>query len=106
MQSFSPCRPPRPFQKERALIDSRDTEPAVRHSDRMPPISTTNIQHTLPTPHPKLRVAKARVPENGGLSEEVLAWIASATELGPEAVRSQLRTWIPEYAPAGNSNQA
>ena len=65
-----------------------------------------DAEHTLPTPHPKLRVAKARVPENGGLSEEVLAWVASATELGPEAVRSQLRAWIPEYAPARSTNQA
>ena len=65
-----------------------------------------DAEHTLPTPHPKLRVAKARVPENGGLSEEVLDWVTSAQDPDPEAVRARLRAWIPEYAPARNPSQA
>jgi FlaA1/EpsC-like NDP-sugar epimerase len=65
-----------------------------------------DAEHTLPTPHPKLRVAKARVPENGGLSEEVLDWVTSAQDPEPEAVRARLRAWIPEYAPARNPSQA
>ena len=59
---------------------------------------------TLATPHPKLRVARARAPGNGALPEEVLAWLAAASAAtaaaGPEAVRAQLKAWIPEYAPA------
>jgi FlaA1/EpsC-like NDP-sugar epimerase len=52
---------------------------------------------TLPTPHPKLRVARARAPEHAGLAEEVTAWLAGARGAAPEAVRARLKAWIPEY---------
>ena len=52
---------------------------------------------SLPTPHPKLRVARARPPEHAGLADEVSAWLASARGATPESVREQLRAWIPEY---------
>lgn len=57
---------------------------------------------TLPTPHPKMRVARVRPLENGGLPEEVLAWLTAASSEGvaPEAVRARLKAWIPEYAPS------
>ena len=57
---------------------------------------------TLPTPHPKLRVARARAPDNDGLPEEVLAWLSAATasSAAPAAVRARLKAWIPEYVPA------
>ena len=57
---------------------------------------------SLPTPHPKLRIARARAPEDGGLPEDVLAWLsaASAAGAGPDAVRARLKAWIPEYVPS------
>ena len=57
---------------------------------------------TLPTPHPKLRIARARAPDNEGLPEEVLAWLSAASSAGaaPEAVRARLKGWIAEYAPS------
>jgi FlaA1/EpsC-like NDP-sugar epimerase len=55
---------------------------------------------TLPTPHPKLRVARARAPENPGLPEEVLAWLVSARGSQAEAVRARLKLWIAEYVPS------
>ena len=57
---------------------------------------------TLPTPHPKLRVARARTPENGELPEDVLAWLSAASSAGvsPDAVRARLKAWIPEYSPS------
>ncbi len=54
---------------------------------------------TLPTPHPKLRIARARAPENAGLPEEVLAWLAASAGAQPEAVRARLKAWIAEYMP-------
>ena len=63
-----------------------------------------DAEHTLPTPHPKLRVARAQGSANNTLLEEALAWIAAARDPGPEAVRERLRAWVPEYAPApGNA---
>ena len=57
---------------------------------------------TLPTPHPKLRVARARTPENGELPEDVLAWLSAASSAGvsPDAVRARLKAWNPEYSPS------
>jgi FlaA1/EpsC-like NDP-sugar epimerase len=57
---------------------------------------------TLPTPHPKLRVARARTAENGALPEEVLTWLAAASSAGvaPDLVRARLKAWIPEYQPS------
>ena len=59
---------------------------------------------TLSTPHPKLRIARARMPENAGLPEEVVAWLAASScshaGTGPQAVRARLKEWIPEYVPA------
>jgi FlaA1/EpsC-like NDP-sugar epimerase len=55
---------------------------------------------TLLTPHPKLRIAKVRSPENGALLETVLPWL-TGRDPGPEAVREQLRRWVPEYSTSG-----
>jgi FlaA1/EpsC-like NDP-sugar epimerase len=57
---------------------------------------------TLPTPHAKLRIARARPSSEDGLPEDVQAWIEGALGAGAdaEAVRARLRAWIPEYAPA------
>jgi FlaA1/EpsC-like NDP-sugar epimerase len=59
-----------------------------------------DAETTLPTPHPKLRVARASSSTNGALVEEVLSWIAAARDPDAEAVRQRLRAWVPEYAPA------
>ncbi|MSQ64185.1 MAG: polysaccharide biosynthesis protein, partial [Betaproteobacteria bacterium] len=61
-----------------------------------------NDETTLPTPHPKLRIARARAPHSADLPEEVMGWLSSATSAGatPEAVRARLKAWIAEYAPA------
>jgi len=61
-----------------------------------------DAEHTLPTPHPKLRVARARAPQGEALLHEVLAWLGAAPEPDAESVREQLRAWVPEYAPARN----
>ena len=63
-----------------------------------------DAETTLPTPHPKLRVARASASANGALVEEVLSWIAAARDPDADAVREQLRAWVPEYAPARNQS--
>ena len=57
---------------------------------------------TLPTPHPKLRIARARAPLHEALPEEVAAWLSAATSGGatPEDVRAKLKAWIAEYTPS------
>jgi FlaA1/EpsC-like NDP-sugar epimerase len=53
-------------------------------------------ESTLPTPHPKLRVAKARTVDVGWYAD-CLAWLAHADTRDEAAVKRQLRAWVPEY---------
>jgi FlaA1/EpsC-like NDP-sugar epimerase len=84
------------------------------HTEQEVPISYTGLrpgeklyeelladdETTVPTPHPKLRVAKS----GGGLpdAEAVARWIEEAGAAPPEsAVRQWLREQVPEYTPPG-----
>ena len=55
-------------------------------------------ESTLPTPHPKLRVAKARAPDAGWCAE-CLAWLAHPDTFDEATVKRQLKAWVPEYQP-------
>ncbi len=57
-----------------------------------------DCEKTLPTPHPKLRIAQAR----GVSASEIRAledWFSEATPMTDEAVRDGMRRWMPEYMP-------
>ena len=55
-------------------------------------------ESTLPTPHPKLRVAKARAADAGWYAE-CLAWLDHPETHDEMTVKRQLKTWVPEYQP-------
>jgi FlaA1/EpsC-like NDP-sugar epimerase len=55
-------------------------------------------ESTLPTPHPKLRVAKARAGDVGWHGE-CLDWLALAGFQDEASVKRQLKMWVPEYQP-------
>ena len=55
-------------------------------------------ESTLPPPHPKLRVAKAREADVG-LYGECLNWLMRADFQDEAAVKRQLKAWVPEYQP-------
>ena len=50
---------------------------------------------TLPTPHPKLRIAQAR-QANAAWLAQLLDWV-SADARGDDEVRAALIRWVPEY---------
>ena len=54
-------------------------------------------EHTLPTPHPKLRVAKARSANQAWLSE-LLNWMKDNNTMDDAHVRRDLKKWVPEYS--------
>ena len=54
-------------------------------------------EHTLPTPHPKLRVAKARSANQAWL-DELLIWMKENTTMDDAHVRRDLKKWVPEYS--------
>ncbi len=55
-------------------------------------------EHTLPTQHPKLRIAQSRPVEADWL-QQVLAWATDPSPKEDEAVKQALRQWLPEYVP-------
>lgn len=55
-------------------------------------------ENSLPTPHPKLRIARARTAPPG-LIEELQPWLESAEPPDGRTVRSRLAQWVPEYQP-------
>ena len=57
-------------------------------------------EHTLPTPHPKLRIARARAAESAWLTEAII-WFSYEGVRTEGEVKQQLRQWLPEYAPTG-----
>ena len=60
-----------------------------------------DAEQTLPTHHPKLRVARSR-PVAADLVAEAEAWMSNP-RMSDEAVRSGLQRWVPEYCPACRS---
>ena len=55
-------------------------------------------EHTLPTPHPKLRIAQARQADAAWLAR-LMEWV-SAMVMTDGAVREALAQWVPEYHPS------
>jgi FlaA1/EpsC-like NDP-sugar epimerase len=55
-------------------------------------------ENTLPTPHPKLRIAKAR-PVDGAELQALQDWVSQQEILPDDAVRQGMRQWVPEYTP-------
>ena len=54
-------------------------------------------ENSLPTPHPKLRIAKAR-QEDGAWLARLSEWLAPADFPRDETVKSELAQWVPEYS--------
>jgi FlaA1/EpsC-like NDP-sugar epimerase len=61
-----------------------------------------DAEKTLPTPHPKLRVAQVRAPQGGALLQELVSWLEQPGDASAAAVRAQLHRWVPEYSVVGS----
>ena len=55
-------------------------------------------EHTMPTPHEKLRIAKARTTDAEWV-KNLLQWIQSATSTDENHLKSELAIWVEEYSP-------
>ncbi len=55
-------------------------------------------EHTLPTPHPKLRIAQARGVDDAWLAA-ALDWLAQDGMVSEAEVKKKLQTWVTEYTP-------
>ncbi len=55
-------------------------------------------EHTMPTPHEKLRIAKARKTDASWVMK-LLAWIAASQDANETLIKSDLAGWVEEYQP-------
>ncbi|MDE0926105.1 MAG: nucleoside-diphosphate sugar epimerase/dehydratase [Methylophilaceae bacterium] len=53
-------------------------------------------EHTLSTPHDKLRIAEARTADFAWV-HELLAWIESIHDEDEDVIKAGLKTWVEEY---------
>jgi FlaA1/EpsC-like NDP-sugar epimerase len=53
-------------------------------------------ENSLPTPHPKLRIAKAR-SENRVWLDGLLGWLERPAPASSDEIKRQLARWVPEY---------
>ena len=83
--------------------DIRIEYTGLRPGEKLYEEPLADAEHTLPTPHPKLRVAQVRAPRDGRLLDDVLGWLGSPADAAPAAVRAKLRGWVPEYTGAKES---
>ncbi len=54
-------------------------------------------ENSLPTPHPKLRIAQAR-QENGAWLARLAQWLVRDGIPGDQTVKSELAQWVPDYS--------
>jgi len=55
-------------------------------------------ENTLPTPHPKLRIAQAR-PVDAAELQALQTWVSDEDIVRDDEVRRGMQRWVPEYTP-------
>jgi len=55
-------------------------------------------ENLLPTPHPKLKVARAR-QENGDWQLRLESWLRGGGAVDEARIRSELAKWVTDYSP-------
>ncbi|MDP1659821.1 MAG: polysaccharide biosynthesis protein, partial [Methylotenera sp.] len=60
-------------------------------------------EHTMPTPHEKLRIAQARQVDNVWV-KKLLKWIESTQSANEAHIKNELKFWVEEYTPQHQVN--
>ncbi|KER71079.1 multidrug MFS transporter [Burkholderia cepacia] len=80
------------FSEEQIRIEFTGLRPGEKLYEEL----LADDETTTRTPHPKLRIARAReVPDN--LLDELLPWLMQHRVLSDDEVRRDLRRWVAEY---------
>lgn len=69
----------------------------LRRGEKLYEEPLASDENLLPTPHPKLWIARAR-SEDGAWLAELESWLQSRDTPHNETVRRRLRDWVPEYS--------
>lgn len=62
-------------------------------------------EHTLPTPHEKLRIAVARTADKTWV-KSLLTWINTTATLDETVIKQQLKLWVEEYSEDTSGSKA
>ena len=77
--------------------DIRVEYTGLRPGEKLYEEPLADAEKTLPTPHPKLRIARARPVHSARTFDELVAWLSAPRSRDADEVRDALRRWIPEY---------
>jgi FlaA1/EpsC-like NDP-sugar epimerase len=78
--------------------DIRITYTGLRPGEKLYEEVLAADENSMTTPHPKLRIARARIAP-GDLPEQLAPWLARSATPDTAAVREELSRWVPEYRP-------
>jgi FlaA1/EpsC-like NDP-sugar epimerase len=81
------------FEEDEIAIEFSGLRPGEKLYEEL----LANDEHTLPTPHEKLRIASARAVNKAWL-EKMLAWVSTIQEKDELLVKRELKIWVEEYA--------
>jgi FlaA1/EpsC-like NDP-sugar epimerase len=81
------------FEEDEIAIEFSGLRPGEKLYEEL----LANDEHTLPTPHEKLRIASARAVNKAWL-EKMIAWVSTIQEKDELLVKQELKIWVEEYA--------
>jgi FlaA1/EpsC-like NDP-sugar epimerase len=80
------------FTEDEIRIDFSGLRPGEKLYEEL----LANDEHTLPTPHEKLRIASARAVDEKWVSS-LLEWISTTLDKNESLVKEELKSWVEEY---------
>jgi len=70
----------------------------LRPGEKMYEELLADDEHTMPTPHEKLRIAQARKADTAWV-KRLLKWIESSHSVNENRIKTELAGWVEEYSP-------